>query len=131
MHITTRLAAWLRAVTSLRQSLLFFRRYRVRQGDPLSALLFCVYMRDVLRQVSDEMSVEVYGFFDDVNLLGTPQQLMAALRHLQKSLPAESVHLNTAKSNFVYFHERFTPLTASVCDALSTNGIQLHHEWLA
>lgn len=101
----------------------------VRQGDPLSALLFCVYMRDVLRQVSDETSVEVYGFFDDVHLLGTPQQLMAALSHLQKSLPAVSLQLNTAKSHFVYFHDRLTPLTATVCRTLSTNDIQLHHEW--
>ena len=102
----------------------------VRQGDPLSALLFCVYMRDVLRQVSDGTGVEVYGFFDDVNLLGTPQQLMAALRHLQQSLPTVSLQLNTAKSHFVYFHDNLTPLTATVCRTLSTNDIQLHHDWV-
>ena len=42
---------------------------RVRQGDPLSALLFCVYMKQVLEQVSDKTGVTVYGFFDDINLL--------------------------------------------------------------
>jgi hypothetical protein len=46
--------------------------------------------------VSEETGVRVYGFFDDINLLGTPQQLMAALTHLQQSLPAVSLHLNTA-----------------------------------
>ena len=100
----------------------------VRQGDPLSALLFCVYMRDVLRQVSDETGVRVYGFFDDVNLLGTPQQLIAALSHLQRSLPAVSLQLNTVKSHFVYFHDSLTPLAATVCRTLSTNNIQLHHQ---
>ena len=55
----------------------------VRQGDPLSALLFGVYMKQLLEQVSDVTGVRVYGFFDDVNLLGSPQQLMAALSHLQ------------------------------------------------
>ena len=55
----------------------------VRQGDPLSALLFCLYRRETLQQVCDKTGVRVYGFFDDINLLGTPQQLMAALSHLQ------------------------------------------------
>ena len=43
----------------------------MRQRDPLSALLFCVYMRDVLHQVS-EAGVAVYGFFDDIGMTGTP-----------------------------------------------------------
>ena len=65
----------------------------VRQGDPLSALLFCVYMKRLLEQVSDATGVRVYGFFDDVNLLGSPQQLMAALSHLQSALPQASLHV--------------------------------------
>ena len=103
----------------------------VRQGDPLSALLFCVYMRETLQQVCDKTGVKVYGFFDDINLLGTPQQLMAALSHLQRSLPAVSLQLNTAKSHFTYFHDSLTPLTAAVCRTLSVNDIQLHHDWAA
>ena len=102
----------------------------VRQGDPLSALLFCVYMRDVLQRVSEQTGVKVYGFFDDVNLLGTPQQLMAALSHLQQSLPAVSLQLNTAKSRFAYFHDHLTPLTAEVLAALSANNLQLRHDWV-
>ena len=102
----------------------------VRQGDPLSALLFCVYVRDVLQRVSDQTGVKVYGFFDDINLLGTPQQLMAALSHLQQSLPAISLQLNTAKSHFAYFHDSLTPLTSAVLNTLSANNIQLHHEWV-
>ena len=100
----------------------------VRQGDPLSALLFCVYMRDVLQQVSEQTGVRVYGFFDDISLLGTPQQLMAALGHVQQSLPAVSLQLNTAKSHFTYFHDHLTPLTATECRTLSANDIQLHHD---
>ena len=84
----------------------------VRQGDPLSAPLFCVYMRETLQQVSEETGVKVYGFFDDINLLGTPQQLMAALTHLQQSLPAVSLHLNTAKSTSPTF------MTASLLSLL-------------
>ena len=31
----------------------------VRQGDPLSAILFCLYIRDVLAQVSAQATVQV------------------------------------------------------------------------
>ena len=102
----------------------------VRQGDPLSALLFCIYMRDTLQQVSAETGAKVYGFFDDINLVGTPQQLMAALSCLQQSLPAVSLQLNTAKSHFAYFHDSLTPLTSAVLSTLSANDIQLHHDWV-
>ena len=102
----------------------------VRQGDPLSALLFCVYMRHTLQQVSAETGAKVYGFFDDIRLLGTPQQMMAALGRLQQSLPAVSLQLNTAKSHFAYFHDSLTPLTSVVLSTLSANDIQLHHDWV-
>ena len=102
----------------------------VRQGDPLSALLFCVYMKQILQQVSDQTGVRVYGFFDDVNLLGSPQQLMAALNHLQSALPQVSLQLNTAKSHFAYFHDHLTPLSATVRGTLTAHNIEYHHQWV-
>ena len=87
-------------------------------------------MRNVLQQVSETTGVRVYGFFDDISLLGAPQQLTAALDHVQQSLPAVSLQLNTAKSHFTYFHDHLTPLTATVCRTLSANDIQLHHDWV-
>ena len=101
----------------------------VRQGDPLSALLFCVYMKEQLQKTSEATGARVYGFFDDISLLGTPQQLMEALSHLQRSLPSVSLQLNTSKSHFTYFHQQLTPLTASTLGALSAADIQLHHDW--
>ena len=102
----------------------------VRQGDPLSALLFCVYMKRLLEQVSEATDVRVYGFFDDVSLLGSPQQLTAALSHLQSTLPQASLQLNTAKSHFTYFHDHLTPLSATVLGALSAHNIEYHHTWV-
>jgi hypothetical protein len=102
----------------------------VRQGDPLSALLFCIYMRDILQQVSEATGVVVYGFFDDIGVTGTPQQLTEALTQLQRTLPAASLQLNTAKSHFTYFHDSLTPLTAATLSTLSANNIQLHHKWV-
>ena len=102
----------------------------VRQGDPLSALLFCVYMKQLLEQVSETTDVRVYGFFDDISLLGSPQQLIAALGHLQSALPQASLQLNTAKSHFTYFHDHLTPLSATVLGALSAHNIEYHHKWV-
>ena len=102
----------------------------VRQGDPLSALLFCVYMKRLLEQVSETTDVRVYGFFDDVSLKGSPEQLMAALGHLQSALPQASLQLNTAKSHFTYFHDHLTPLPAAVRGTLSAHNIEYHHTWV-
>ena len=102
----------------------------VRQGDPLSALLFCVYMKELLEQASNKTGVRVYGYFDDISLLGSPQQLMAALSHLQSALPQASLQLNTAKSHFTYFHDHLTPLSAAVRGTLSAHNIEYHHQWV-
>ncbi len=101
----------------------------VRQGDPLSPLLFCVYMREILQQVSEVSEVKVYGFFDDISLVGRPSQLMDALQRLKTALPAMSLHLNTSKSHFTYFHDRLTPLLEEVRHVLSDSNIEYHHEW--
>ena len=101
----------------------------VRQGDPLSPLLFCVYMREVLQQVSETSGVKAYGFFDDIRLVGTPRQLMKALEQLQTTLPAILSQLNTSKSHFVYFHDHLTPLSEEVRRVLSDSNIEYHHEW--
>ena len=55
----------------------------VRQGDPLSAILFCLYIRDVLTTVSAQAAVEVQGFFDDINVSGEPAEVMKAFDELQ------------------------------------------------
>ena len=103
----------------------------VRQGDPLSALLFCVYMREVLQRVHDKTGVSVYGFFDDINVLGQPRQVMKALSELQRLLPTVSLQLNTSKSHFAYFHDELTPLPEQVRTTLSNHNIVCHHDWVS
>ena len=53
-------------------------------------------------------------------------------RHSPRRLhrPSASLHLNTAKSHFTYFHDNLTPLTAATLSTLSANNIQLHHQWV-
>ena len=51
----------------------------VKQGDPLSAILFCLYLRDVLTTVGVQAEVEVQSFFDDINISGEPTEVMSDL----------------------------------------------------
>ena len=102
----------------------------VRQGDPLAPLLFCLYMRDVYRKVAEQADVTLYGFFDDLNLAGTPKKVMVALDALQRLLPSVSLKCNTAKSHFAYFHQDDAPLMQSIRDRLAENNIEEHFEWM-
>ena len=95
----------------------------VRQGDPLAPLLFCLYMRDVYHKVAEQADVTLYGFFDDLNVVGTPKEVMLTLAALQRLLPSVSLEGNTAKSHFAYFHQGDAPLMHFVRDTLARNNI--------
>ena len=102
----------------------------VRQGDPLSALLFCLYMKEVYAQVAQQTDVTLYGFFDDLNVVGTPAEVMKALTVLQDLLPAVSLQCNTGKSHFAYFHDDTAPLMRSIRETLAQHNIEAHEQWL-
>ena len=102
----------------------------VRQGDPLSAVLFCLYLRKLLARVAEETNCHIYGFFDDLNITGTPEQDIAALTALRRELPAISLQVNTAKSHFAYFHGEEEPLLRSVKETLADANIRTHDRWI-
>jgi Reverse transcriptase (RNA-dependent DNA polymerase) len=58
----------------------------IRQGDPLSSLLFCFYIKDALADVAQCNQVQPYACMDDIHLEGQPHNLMDALQQLQQSL---------------------------------------------
>jgi Reverse transcriptase (RNA-dependent DNA polymerase) len=106
-------------------------RNGVRQGDPLSALLFCVYIREVLTKVAECAEVQLYGFFDDLNVVGTPGEALKAFDALRADLlPAVSLTCNTSKSHFVYFHDDEAPLLRSQRQALAEHNVQFHDSWV-
>jgi hypothetical protein len=102
----------------------------VRQGDPLACLLFCVYMRELYAQLAEEADVTLYGFVDDLHIVGSPAQVFKALKALQRLLPAVSLSCNTAKSSFVYFHQDAAPLPASLLRSLAEQDIAVQHDWI-
>ena len=105
-------------------------RNGVRQGDALSAVLFCLYLRDTLAEVSAQAHVELHGFFDDINVSGEPAEVVKALHALQRLLPSIGLQLNTAKSHFAYFHDAEAPLQHAVLATLAERDITLHRDWL-
>ena len=100
----------------------------MRQGDGLSSLLFCVYIKDVLADVAGSQAVRPYACMDDIHLVAEPQQLKNALHHLQQSLPPLGLHLNTSKSHLAYFHQAANPLSPDVLEWCVDNGIRVEHE---
>ena len=100
----------------------------VRQGDPLSTLLFCLYMKDVYSSVAADASVSIYAFVDDLHVLGKPTEVIKALAALETALPAVSLTCNTAKSHFAYFHTQTAPLTKSVLDTLAAHSVTVHDD---
>ena len=107
-------------------------RNGVRQGDPLSALLFCVYMRQVLAKVAAQADVQLYGFFDDLNVVGAPAEVLKAFDALRTDLlPAVSLTCNTDKSHFAYFHDDTAPLMRSQREALAEHNVHFHHSWVS
>ena len=102
-----------------------------RQGDPRSALLFCVYMRDVLAKTAARADVQLYGFFDDLHVLGEPAEVLTAFDALRAELlPAVALSCNTSKSRFAYFHDDAAPLLRSQRQALADHDVQVHDSWL-
>ena len=98
-------------------------RNGVRQGDPLSALLFCLYMRDVYAAVANAANVTLYAFVDDLHVVGEPAEVLKALTALETALPAVSLTCNTSKSQFAYFHNEQAPLMRATLETLADRNI--------
>ena len=102
----------------------------VRQGNPLACLLFCLYMRELYAELAAEADVTLYGFVDDLHIVGTPAEVVKALTALQRLLPGVSLRCNTAKSCLAYFHDDSAPLPASLLRTLAEQDIAIQHDWM-
>jgi hypothetical protein len=102
----------------------------VRQGDPLSSLLFCLYIRDMLTTVSQSATVDLYGLIDDLHVAGEPDEVMKAWSTLQRCLTELRLTCNTTKSHFIWFHQDERPLPDTVVKRLLDDQIGIRHNWV-
>jgi hypothetical protein len=95
----------------------------VRQGDPLSSLLFCLYVRSMYAQLAGKANVTLYGYIDDLHIVGKPHEVIKAFTALQSLMPEVGLQFNTNKSQFAYSHNDAAPLTRSTRDMLAEHDI--------
>ena len=102
----------------------------IRQGDPLSSLLFCFYIREALADVGTTHQIQPYACMDDINLVGEPRSLMDSLQQLQQSMRTLNLSINTSKSHLAYFHSNTHPLTSDVLEICDDNRIPIEYQRL-
>ena len=108
----------------------FLSHNGVRQGDPLSSLLFCLYIKDALADVAQLHHVVPFACMDDIHLVGEPHRLMDGLQFLQQALAERELHINTSKSHLAYFHDVTHPLDSAVLETCADNRIPVEFQQL-
>jgi len=100
----------------------------VRQGDPLSSLLFCLYLKPAIDAlIADPVfgsRIDVYAFVDDVYIVGEVDDVLAAHTAFIQHLRNIELTVNPAKCSLLYFHDATHPLTAAQSQLLPTIGLQ-------
>jgi hypothetical protein len=76
----------------------------VRQGDPLSSLLFSIAMRDVYSAIAKRLQAGCYAFIDDSHGVGRLSECWAVWQELPKLLEPLGLQLNIAKCELSCFH---------------------------
>ena len=103
----------------------------VRQGDPLSSLLFCLYQREAYEAVAAAApSVTLYAYMDNLYIVGPPPEVTAAFSSLKLQLQSLRLECNKGKSFYMYFHDEDNhPLSQAVEQYLEHEGIEIKREY--
>src|SRR5271170_3345545 len=101
----------------------------LQQGDPLSSVLYCLYMKDTYNTVDAAAMVTLYAFMDNLYILGSPDQVTAAFSALKPQLQSVSLECNRTKSHFIYFQDTSKhPLPPAVLNSLENDGIEIRYD---
>ena len=101
----------------------------VRQGDPLSSLLFALAIQPVYEAVVNEhIDVSASAILDDITLVGTPTELAGAYETLTREAHKIGLHIQPNKCQFIYFHDHLSPLPSAVNSFIQSYQIPYHHE---
>ena len=101
----------------------------VRQGDPLSSLLYSLYVKDIYAATCEAADVRLYAFIDDLYIVGQPMEVMKAFGKLQQLLHSANLECNCSKSTFVYFHNEKQPLSDDILHILQQQQISIQHRY--
>ena len=76
----------------------------VRQGDPLSSMLFSLAMRGVYSRMAAQLQAGTYAFIDDSHGVGYLSQSWQVWQQLSEQLAPLGLQLNVAKCELTCFH---------------------------
>ena len=76
----------------------------VRQGDPLSSMLFSLAMRKVYSRIAAELQAGCYAFIDDSHGVGYLSQCWQVWQQLPEQLAPLGLQLNVTKCELTCFH---------------------------
>lgn len=98
----------------------------VRQGDPLSSLLFCLYLKPAIDALATQYGgrIAVYAYIDDVHIVGTVDDVLEAHTTLTQLLNDIELTVNPIKCSLIYLHNNTQPLTRTQLDILTAAGLQ-------
>jgi hypothetical protein len=85
----------------------------VRQGDPLSSLLFAIAIHPLYQSISNNApNIRGIAIHDDFTLVGPIDELLKATENLIDEAKSYSLNVQCTKCKFIYFHSETTALTA-------------------
>jgi Reverse transcriptase (RNA-dependent DNA polymerase) len=105
----------------------------VRQGDPLSSLLFSMAMHGVYAQIATRLRAGCYAFIDDSHGVGLLSECWTVWQELPQLLAPLGLQLNTTKCELTCFHLGSTVQHQADQDALAsfmTAGVKVNDRCL-
>ena len=101
----------------------------VRQGDPLSSLLFALTMQPVYDAIIQQHpSLKATAILDDITLVGPANDLIHSYPTIINLAQALNLQVQPSKCQLIYFHNDTTPLTDDIHAFLSQNNIPLQQD---